>query len=187
MKSIKGQYGYIKKQRNRVIIWTVILFVIAFSLFIAGYVMTKTKKNLLTIVAVLGLLPASKSLVNAIMFWRAKGCSEAFYHKVKEFDDKLVCLYDMYFTTYKTNYPVSHLVLKNNMLCGYTEVKAMDVNACKKHLEDMLTQSGYKNMTVKIFESQEQYLERLRQLAELPEEQDKLLQEKIDMLLSVSL
>ena len=73
------------------------------------------------------------------------------------------------------------------MLCGYTEVKAMDVNACKKHLEDMLTQSGYKNMTVKIFESQEQYLERLRQLAELPEEQDKLLQEKIDMLLSVSL
>ena len=83
MKSIKGQYGYIKKQRNRVIIWTVILFVIAFSLFIAGYVMTKTKKNLLTIVAVLGLLPASKSLVNAIMFWRAKGCSEAFYHKVK--------------------------------------------------------------------------------------------------------
>lgn len=187
MKSIKGQYGYINKQRNRVIIWTVILFVIAFSLFIAGYVMTETKKNLLTIVAVLGLLPASKSLVNAIMFCRASGCSEALREKVKVFDDKLVCLYDTYFTSYKNNYPVSHLVLKNNMLCGYTEGKNIDVNACKKHLEDMFNQSGYKNMTVKIFDSEPQYLERLKQLAQLPEEQDKLLQEKIDMLLSISL
>lgn len=187
MKTNKGLYGYIKIQRRRVIIWTTILFIIALSLFIGGYIVTGTKRNLLTIVAVLGLLPASKSLVNVIMFMKANGCSDNLHNKLQCFDDKLCVLYDLYFTSYKTNYPVSHMVLKGNVLCGITEAGSMDVNACKKHLEDMLTQSGIKNMTVKIFSSESQYLERLNQLVELETDENKKQSEIIDLLLSISL
>lgn len=187
MKTQKGFYGYIDAQRKRVILWTAILFVIAFSLFIGGYIVTGTKRNLLTIVAVLGLLPASKSLVNVIMFCRAKGCSEKVHERIQEFDGVLDGLYDLYFTSYKTNYPVSHMVLKGNVLCGLTEDGTMDTNACKKHLEDMMLQSGFKNVTIKIFTSLEQYTDRMNQLKELDAEENRNQTEIKELLLSISL
>ena len=63
-KALKGNYGYIKAKRNRVIIRTIIFFAISLAIFVAGYITTGTRKNLFTIVAVLGCLPACKSLVN---------------------------------------------------------------------------------------------------------------------------
>ena len=44
---------------------------------IAGYVTTKTKLNLLTVVAVLGCLPASRILVNLIMVMPHDSIDEA--------------------------------------------------------------------------------------------------------------
>ena len=77
----KGQYGYLKRQMKRELIKTFILFGISLSLYFAGRITTGTNKNLLTIVAVLGFLPASQFAVRSIMFMRAKGCSEAVFHK----------------------------------------------------------------------------------------------------------
>ena len=74
-KNKKGTYGYIGKQRRWEIIKTLLMFGISIALYTAGYIATKSNKNLLTLVAVLGCLPASKSAVNMIMFLKAKGCS----------------------------------------------------------------------------------------------------------------
>ena len=78
----KGEYGYIAYQRKVVIIRTVIFFAVSIAIFIAGYVTTGTRRNLFTIVAVLGTLPACKSLVNLIMFTKAKGCSEKAHKEI---------------------------------------------------------------------------------------------------------
>ena len=59
-KIAKGQYGYMDKQRKRVIITTISYYAISLAIFAMGYITTGSKRNLLTIVAVLGLLPASK-------------------------------------------------------------------------------------------------------------------------------
>ena len=71
----QGDFEYFNKKRQREVIKTVIYFGVSLSLFIAGYAATKTKANLLTIVAVLGLLPASKSCVSMIVYLRYHGCS----------------------------------------------------------------------------------------------------------------
>lgn len=78
----KGQYGYIKSQRKMEIIKTVSLFLLSLAIYLCGYWTTGTNKNLLTVVAILGCLPASKCAVNMIMFIRAKGCSEELYQKI---------------------------------------------------------------------------------------------------------
>ena len=63
----KGCYGYLTRQKKKEIIKTVLFFALSLSVFAIGYATTGTKKNLLTIVAMLGFLPASKSMVSMIM------------------------------------------------------------------------------------------------------------------------
>lgn len=73
---VKGTRGYLRTQKNYEIIRTVLYFAISIALFIAGWVSTGSRENLLTIVAVLGCLPACKSLVEMFMYLRYKGCDD---------------------------------------------------------------------------------------------------------------
>lgn len=187
MKCKKGAYGYIPAKRKRVMCYTIVMFAVCITLFITGIVTTGSKKNLLTIVAVLGCLPACKSMVELIMFCKAKGCTEEAYHKIRQYTDGMTELYDLYFTSYKTNYPISHMVLKGNILTGYTDYSEVQEEACEKHLEQMLIQDGYINMTVKIFKDLDKYTVRLEQLKQLETEKNKNHDGIVDMLLSISL
>ena len=107
----KGTSGYLRTQKNYEILRTVLYFAISLSLFIAGWVTTGSRENLLTIVAVLGCLPACKSIVNLIMLCRAKGCSREVYEQIKPCEGRLIGMCDLYFTSYQKNFPISHMVV----------------------------------------------------------------------------
>lgn len=183
----KGSFGYIQNRRKFTALRTILYFALSISLYVAGYVTTGSNKNLLTIVAVLGCLPSCKSAVNFIIFLRAKGCSQELRDAVKKFDTELTTFYDLYFTSYQKNYQVSHMVLKGNVLCGITESEKCDVNEAQKHLEQMLSQEGIKNMTVKIFSDRRKYIDRLSQLIGLETEENKNRDEIVNLLYSISL
>ncbi len=176
-KRIKGTYGYLKAQRKKVVITTVIMLVLSLSIFFIGWWSTGSQKNLLTIVAVLGLLPASRSLVSMIMFLRAKGCSENAHIKIAEHSKELFEAYDLLFTSYKKNYQISHLVVADKVICGFSEDSKLDTKACEKHLETMLKQGGCKNIVIKIYRDIEKYcesLDHLKQKARENEHKDQL-------------
>ena len=71
----KGMRDYLKTQKNYEIARTILYFAISLTLFVAGWIATGKRENLLTVVAVLGCLPACKSMVDMIMFLKHKGCS----------------------------------------------------------------------------------------------------------------
>ena len=183
----KGTYGYIENHKTYAAIRTLVYFLLCVGLYVMGYVTTGSNKNLLTVVAILGCLPACKSLVNLIMFVKAKGCSQELMKKVHEYDGNLTTFYDFYFTTYQKNFAVSHMVLKGNVLCGITENPKCDTNEAEKHLEQMLTQEGIKNVTVKIFSDTDKYIDRLSQLNNLKTEEHKNRDDIINLLYSISL
>lgn len=183
----KGSYGYMENHKAVTALRTMVLVLVSVSLYVSGYLRTGSSRNLLTVVAVLGCLPACKSMVNFILFLRAKGCSEALKNEVCRFDDKLTVFYDLYFTSYQKNYPVSHMVLKGNVLCGITENPKCDCNAAEKHLEQMLTREGIKNLTVKIFSQKDKYIDRLSQLIELETDEHRNRQGIIDLLYSITI
>lgn len=166
-KAVKGNFGYLKAKRIQVLLRTVLFFVIPLMLFVAGYITTGTRKNLLTIVAVLGCLPACKSLVSLIMYFRSTGCSLSVKEAVEKQEGALIGMYDMYFTSYKQNFAISHMVVEGKNVCGYTETPSCDTKACEEHLNTMLKQGGYKDMTIKIFTDMGKYSQRLKQLNEL--------------------
>lgn len=190
MKSLivkKGYYGYIRNHKAVTALRTLLFFAVSIGLYVIGYVTTGSNRNLLTIVAVLGCLPACKSMVNFILFLRAEGCSEELHGKLCDYDEKLTVFYDMYFTSYQKNFSVSHMVLKGGVLCGITENQKCDCKAAEEHLEQMIKQEGIKNMTVKIFSQSDKYIDRLSQLTELNTDEHKNREDIINMLYSISI
>lgn len=180
---MKGRQGYLTAKRKQVIAITIILFFVSISLFVAGYVTTKTKQNLLTIVAILGCLPACKSLVSVIMYVKATGCSPLAEEKIKTVEGRLVGMYDMYFTSYKQNFALSHMVVDNKVILGYTESSKFDKKDCEEHLQTMLKQGGFKEMTVSISDNLDKYCEQLKKLNEKGQEADRKKEDEVRTLL----
>ena len=119
----RGKRNYINSQKKYEVIRTVIFFAIPISLFIAGYAATGSRYNLLTVVAVLGCLPASRSVVSTIMFMRFKSCSDEVADRVWWHCRELGFLYDNVFTTSKRDYFVSHMAVRANNIVGFSEDK----------------------------------------------------------------
>lgn len=183
----KGSYGYLENRKLYTALRTVLFFLLSIGLYVIGLVTTGSNKNLLTIVAVLGCLPACKSLVNFILFLRAKGCSEGLKNALCAYDGKLTVFYDLYFTSYQKNYPISHMVLKGGILCGITEDPACSAQEVQKHLETMLSQEGIKNVTVNIFSQEETYIDRLSRLIDMDVEEHREREGIIGLLYSISI
>ncbi len=99
-----------------------------------------------------------------VMFLRAEGCSGEAKEKIGGYAGGFMELYDMFFTSYEKNYQVSHMVVKDHIVCGYSENKKMDIQACEKHLAAHLKQGGCKGAAVKIYDDIEKYCEGLKNL-----------------------
>lgn len=154
-------------QKKYEIIRTVIYFAISLGLFAAGWITTGDKVNLLTVVAILGCLPASKSAVSMIMYLRYRSLSAKAAEDIASHCDCLDTVYDMVFTSYDKNFSVGHMAVKGNTVIGYTEDAKFDEKAFYKHIEQMMKKDGYAGVSYKIFSDRKKYTERLDQLQEL--------------------
>lgn len=165
--SVKGTEGYLDSQKKYEIIRTIIYFAISISLYISGYVTTKTNVNVLTVVAVLGCLPASKSMVSAIMFLRYKSCDKETAALIKEHNKGLSGLFDLVFTSAQKTYTVAHITVKGNTICGLSMKSDFPEQEFQQHLTGLLKADGFKDVNIKIFTTRDKYLTRLDQLREL--------------------
>lgn len=160
----KGTRYYLDTQKKYEIARTILYFGISLSLFFSGWFLVGTKMNLLTIVAVLGCLPASKSAVDMIMYLRYHSCGREAGEAIEKAAQGLSGLYDLVFTSYDKNYPVAHITVKGNTVCGYTEDPGFDEQAFYKHIGSILKADNYRNVSVKIFSQLNKYTQRLEQL-----------------------
>lgn len=160
----KGMFGYLPYKKKISMIMTLGMFAISIALYVAGYVTTKTNANLLTVVAVLGCLPASKSAVGMIMFLKAKGCSEEDKNVVEAAIGSLDGYYDLYFTSYNKNFPTDHLVVTKNSIIAYSTDKKITEKEFNEHMKDILNKERIHDITVKLFTDRDKYVNRLKEL-----------------------
>lgn len=187
MKKIgKGEFGYIQKKRKTEIIKTLSMFSISLAIFIMGYLSTKTKSNYLTVVAVLGCLPASKSAVNMIMFLLAKGCSTPVKNRIEQAIGKLDGFYDLFFTSEKKNFAVSHLVVTKNSIIAFSESEKIDENEFQSHMKSLLNKEKISDVTVKLYLDVDKYCNRLTELNQSQMDQSQR-EDMVRMLFQVSL
>ena len=153
MKIQKGDAGYLRRRKRLLILEAVVSFGLVAALVIAGYVTTKTKLNLLTVVAVLGCLPASRILVNLIMVMPHDSIDEATELEISAVTEELTVAYDLVITSEKKAMPVAAVAIYNNTICGYVPVKKVDVDYAAKHIKSIMKQNQ--------FDKAEDYVNRL--------------------------
>ena len=157
-RQLKGTHGYIRKQLVFEIIKTVIMFAMAFGIFLIGYMTLQTKKSLWSVFAVLALLPASKSLVGVIMLARFKSLSDDEYSMFAEKVGTLPVLYENILTTTGKTFFVPVLCCRSSDLIAYTQ---NDADQVKAHLDSVMITAGYK-VSVKVFTDKQAFCKRAK-------------------------
>ncbi len=165
----KGDYGYIRWEKKRRALVTLGLFAIPFAAYIGGLIVTGTNKNIITVIAMVGCLPACRSLVSAIMMWLQKPMSAEVYEKIEPHAGSLVHSYEMLLTTYEKNTFVDCFAVCGNKVVGYSSRIQGSSQFIEQHVRKILKQNGYKT-DVKVLTELKPYLERLDYLSAHKEE-----------------
>lgn len=182
----KGTFGYLAHKKKSSSIITIGMFAVSIALYIMGYVTTKTNANILTIVAILGCLPASKSAVSMIMYLKAKGASAEDKTVIESIIGSLNGYYDLYFTGYQKNFPTNHLVVTQNSIIAYSSDKKITEKDFNGHMKDILNKERIQDITVKLFTDRDKYLNRLKELNQ-SEANTTARKDIVNMLFNVSL
>lgn len=166
MKKVKkGCYGYIKYAKLRTFLLTFVLFAIPLVIYVTGYLQTKTRLNLFTFVAILGCLPACKSLVGLIMILMQKPMPGDRYREASAAAGDLVAGYELVFTAYEHTTPVNALVVCGDQVVCYTPDEKADIPYIEKHLSRILTMNGFASAQPKVIKDFRKYLQRVSEIA----------------------
>ena len=166
----KGRPGYYRYERVKRALVTLLMFAIPIGIFITGVITTGTRKNLLTIVAVLGVIPAARFAVSWIMVLLAKDAQEDAVLETEKTAGGLVTACELTVTAYEGRMPLDVLVIcGSETVCYAPEGKRDKIPFMEKHIEKILASNGYRQVHVKIFPEMRPYLERIRDLASHPE------------------
>lgn len=170
MKKVKkGNFGYISYEKKRRSLVTLILFLIPITIYISGYLYHGTKENILTVVAIVGCLPACRSMVGVIMMMMQKPMKKELYEQAKKAHGDLVGGYELVITGYEHTIPVSAVVVCGDQIVGYTPDGEADAGYLEKHISKIMAANGYTSVKVKIMKEFKQYLQRVSGICEKQE------------------
>ncbi|MDO5345586.1 MAG: hypothetical protein Q4E91_07565 [Lachnospiraceae bacterium] len=165
----KGSAGYVAYERKKRAFITVIMFVIPLVIFFSGIAYAHTRKNILTVVAVVGILPAAKCAVNWIMILLQKPADPRIVEQTEKKAGNLTRGYELMITAYEGRLPLDALVVCGNQVACYCSAPKGKYEFMEKHMAKILSSNGYRSVKVKIFRERKPYLERIEQLANNPE------------------
>lgn len=167
LKCEKGLFGYINKQRKIEILKTIFMFACAIIIYFVGYSATKTNKNLFTVLAVLSVLPAAKSAVIMIMFFRFSSISKDEYDLIEKNRGNIPTLYELVFTTTEKSFYVKNACCADNtivMFLNNKNNKSDSVNELRNHIISAIEREGLSGYSVKIYTVFEEYLKRIKEM-----------------------
>lgn len=168
----KGSFGYLHKHAVKNGLLALGMLCICSVIFLIGFFWLTQYFTILTVIAVLGMLPTAKSIVSMILFMKAEkfSCTRELYDKMLkaagEQKDNLLCGFDFYLTSYDKNYPLSAALVAKGSFIAYTPWEKCDCNKCKEHLEEYMKKNGISGINVKIFSDESKFIDRFSQLCE---------------------
>jgi len=175
MKKIeKGTFGYLSYRKKKLGIITLLCFAMVAAFFLVGYLSTKTKENLFTIMAILSVLPAGKFAATFFTLLPYQSASTEQYQRVKEHANNILLLSDLIITTGEKTLPTLFMAVHNGSVCGFANAEKYDITFAEQFLSKNLTANGQK-AAVKIFKEEKAFLKRLdtMQTIETEEKQKK--------------
>ena len=136
MKRDKGEFGYIKSQKIKRGLITLVMFAIPIIIFLTGLFITKTRLNMFTFVAIMGCIPAARAATGFIMMLMQKPASEALKEKIERVNENVRILYDMTFTAYQKTVPVDAVAVSGTQVIGYVSSEKADLSFGEEHIRE---------------------------------------------------
>lgn len=165
----KGTPGYLDYKKKAEIIRTVIYFGIVAAVFFLGYFQTGTRLNLLTVVAILGCLPAGKALVGVIARFPYRSIDQDMAEEIKSKTKHLTACYDMIITSEEKIMPVDCIVISSSNIFGYTHYEKVDLKMISEHIKTVLKQNGYTGLSVRVLNEYKPFITRAEGLDNIEE------------------
>ena len=156
----KGEYGYFRSQRIRSLLITIGLFLIPVSAFIIAWIINKTRLNIITVIAVVGCLPACRSLVNLIMLTMRKPMDRELYESIRAHQGNLDMAYELYMTSYEKSAYIDAVAAAGKTVVAYTHDENAGTEFLETKIEKALQNAGYP-ADVKVMKNRKLFLERL--------------------------
>ena len=168
----KGTYGYRTAHKKRQLMF-VLMFIAAImaQLVLRHFISAQIYRNLVTISAILTVLPMANLASPLVVSWRIPEVSEELHKKCLPYEDKFPILYDLIITSSDLIIPVDAAVVHPSGVYLYCPNKNIDKKKAEKFLNEMLT--GWKlDGNAKLMNEEKNFLRRLSDLKTVTEEED---------------
>ena len=160
----KGTPGYLEYKKKVEIIRTVVYFLLVAAVYLLGYSQTHTNKNLLTVVAVVGCLPACKALVGVITRLPYPSINPKRAEEVRALSPHMTSVFDLVVTSRDKIMPIDALVISGNKVFGHQTGKKADPQYTEKHIRSILLVNDFKDVSVKMYPDYKKFLSRIEGL-----------------------
>lgn len=172
MQKKKGQYGYRDSNRTtRLIITLVLLAAVLIQLAARFLTDNQSARNILTVMAILTVLPMANMASPLIASWKYRTPPEAFHKKAVAYESRFSILYDLVITSKEQIMPMDAIAVHPNGVIAYCTGKKVDATAAEKFLNGML--SGQKlDARTKVIKDEAAFFRRLDNLKPASEYED---------------
>ena len=166
----KGTYGYTRSEKGRRAVIALIMLAIPIAIYFSAMHILGTNRNIMTIVAVLGIIPAARFVVSWIMIMLVKDGSREAVEVTEKYASELVRGYELTVTSYDGRMPLDAVVICGNevIACSLQGQKEL-IGGMQTHITKILNSNNYFNTNVKIFQDLKHYEDRIRKVAASPE------------------
>jgi len=162
-KTNKCKYGYIKHQKQKQLLITILGLSIIAAIFIAGMIIYGSKNNNMTILASLCALPFAKTASNLIMFLPHKSTTKELYDSVEQRNKYYITNYDCIFTSKEHAMPIQAIITTEHAIFAYTDSPKVEVMHFEETLKVFIKKAGY-IVTVSLFKDKNKFLKKLEYL-----------------------
>jgi hypothetical protein len=156
----KGNYGYFRAEKKRLMLITAILFGVPLFIFFSAWIYFKSRLTIWTVIATVGVLPGCKMLVTLILLLMRKPMDKEIYKTIRSHQGSLVMAYEMYMTFYEKSAFIDAFAICGNTVVGYSSDPKIDSDFMAAEAQKLIRKNGYK-VDVKILKDIRPFLERL--------------------------
>lgn len=156
----KGEYGYFRYERKRRLLITILSFLLPALIFLAGILIYGSEKSLLTVLALVLVIPFAMAFVSLVMVFTHASIPEEEYREIEEHAGTLTMAYELYVTHEKASTMVDAAAICGNTVVGLVTDKKGDPKFTADYIKKVLRSNGISG-SVTLMTDKKHFIERL--------------------------
>lgn len=172
MKKNKGEYGYRDSHKRMQLLLTGVLAAAILAQLIArSFTDNQATKNILTVMAILTVLPMANIASPLIASWKYHTPSDSFHQKMISYEKKGMLLYDLIVTTKEHVIPLDAAAVHPAGIFAYCTSARLNTGKAEKELQELLKNNKI-NLKLRLITDEKGFFRRLDSLKPASEYED---------------